>query len=71
MVGLDFLWTVGFFFSVVLQCYPISVNWTSLGYIEGKCIDVNLFSRLQAYTDVGLNGKSSQYPAGCPPVSDK
>ena len=57
MIGINFLWTVGFFFSNLLQCYPISVNWSGFGYAEGKCIDVNLFSKIQTFTDIGMNGE--------------
>lgn len=59
MVGIDFLWTVGFFFSHVLQCYPISVNWTNLGNIEGKCLNTNLMYMFMGWSDVATNGELS------------
>ncbi|KAL9011928.1 MAG: hypothetical protein Q9173_003265 [Seirophora scorigena] len=30
MIGVDFIWTVTFFFANLLQCYPIDVNWTGV-----------------------------------------
>lgn len=59
MIGLDFLWTVGFFSSSLLKCYPLSVNWTGLGWQDGKCINVNLMFWTQAWSDVATNGKPS------------
>ncbi|KAL8930017.1 MAG: hypothetical protein Q9172_000249 [Xanthocarpia lactea] len=55
LVGIDFLWTVGFFFSNLLQCYPISVNWTGLGYSDGKCLNTNVMFLAQAWSDVATN----------------
>ncbi|KAL8890106.1 MAG: hypothetical protein Q9192_005918 [Flavoplaca navasiana] len=65
MIGINFLWTVGFFFSNLLQCYPISVNWSGFGNSEGKCMDVNLFSKLQAWTDVAMNVSILALPLPC------
>ncbi|KAL8956506.1 MAG: hypothetical protein Q9193_005994 [Seirophora villosa] len=30
MIGVDFIWTVTFFFANLLQCYPIEINWTGV-----------------------------------------
>ncbi|KAL8845237.1 MAG: hypothetical protein Q9176_000405 [Flavoplaca citrina] len=65
MIGINFLWTIGFFFSNLLQCYPISVNWSGFGYAEGKCIDVNLFSKIQTFTDIGMNVFIIALPLPC------
>ncbi|CAL8576045.1 hypothetical protein XPA_001936 [Xanthoria parietina] len=65
MVGIDFLWTVGFFFSHVLQCYPISVNWTNLGNIEGKCLDTNLMYMFMGWSDVATNVVILALPIPC------
>ncbi|KAL8644590.1 MAG: hypothetical protein Q9210_007177 [Variospora velana] len=55
MIGIDFVWTVTFFFCNLLQCYPIYVNWTGVGNSIGKCIDVNRVIMAQCWTDVATN----------------
>ncbi|KAL9017883.1 MAG: hypothetical protein Q9185_004791 [Variospora sp. 1 TL-2023] len=56
MIGIDFVWTVTFFFCNLLQCYPISINWESLvGNVKDKCIDVNRVIVAQCWTDVASN----------------
>lgn len=61
MVGIDFVWTVGFFFSNLLQCYPIKVNWTGIGNVVGYCVDTNLLLIYQSWSDVATNG---EFPEG-------
>ena len=65
MIGLVFLWTVGFLFADMFQCIPISVNWTDWGYEEGKCIDVNRMMIAQAWSDVATNLIILLLPLGC------
>ncbi|KAL8943868.1 MAG: hypothetical protein Q9211_000807 [Gyalolechia sp. 1 TL-2023] len=55
MVGIDFIWTIGFFFSNLLQCYPIKVNWTALGNLVGYCVDTNKLIVYQSWSDVATN----------------
>ncbi|KAL8837755.1 MAG: hypothetical protein Q9170_002406 [Blastenia crenularia] len=52
MVGIDFIWTVGFFFSNLLQCYPIKVNWTGIGNINGYCVNTNTLLIAQSWSDI-------------------
>lgn len=56
MVGVDFLWTVGFFFSNLLQCVPISANWHGFGYNPNFCINANVMTVAQAWSDIATNG---------------
>ena len=56
MVGIDFMWTVGFFFSNLLQCYPIKVNWTALGNLNGYCVDTNMLLIAQSWSDITTDG---------------
>jgi len=36
----------------MLQCYPISMNWTLYGAMDGACINTNALILAQAYSDV-------------------
>lgn len=48
-----FCWTVGFFFSNLLQCWPININWNSQGGTSiQRCIHENEMYLAQAYSDV-------------------
>lgn len=51
MITVIGIWTVGFFFANMLQCYPISENWTGLGGTAGTCIDENMMYVGQAFSD--------------------
>ena len=51
MITIIVIWTVGFFFANMLQCYPISENWTGLGGTADTCIDENMMYIGQAFSD--------------------
>ncbi|KAL9025593.1 MAG: hypothetical protein Q9196_005609 [Gyalolechia fulgens] len=65
MVGIDFIWTIGFFFSNLLQCYPIKVNWTALGNLVGYCVDTNKLIVYQSWSDVATNVVILGLPLPC------
>ena len=51
MITVIVIWTVGFFFANMLQCYPISENWTGFGGTAETCIDENMMYLGQAFSD--------------------
>ncbi|CAD6582042.1 MAG: hypothetical protein ASARMPRED_000769 [Alectoria sarmentosa] len=51
MIMIIVIWTVTFFFANLLQCYPISENWTGLGGSADTCIDENMMYLGQAFSD--------------------
>ncbi len=51
MITIILIWSVGFFFANMLQCYPISDNWTGLGGTANTCIDENMMYLGQAFSD--------------------
>ncbi|KAL8642368.1 MAG: hypothetical protein Q9228_000921 [Teloschistes exilis] len=52
MVGVTFLWTVGFFFSELLQCVPISANWKGFGFDPAACgVNANVMIMAQTCGD--------------------
>ncbi|CAF9939787.1 MAG: hypothetical protein ALECFALPRED_008288 [Alectoria fallacina] len=51
MITVIVIWTVAFFFANMLQCYPISENWTGLGGSADACIDENMMYLGQAFSD--------------------
>ncbi|KAI4198745.1 MAG: hypothetical protein LQ350_005068 [Teloschistes chrysophthalmus] len=56
MVGVTFLWTVGFFFSELLQCVPISANWEGFGWDEAACgVNANVMLMAQTWSDIATN----------------
>ncbi|KAL8690522.1 MAG: hypothetical protein Q9218_004053 [Villophora microphyllina] len=56
MVGVTFTWTVGFFFSELLQCVPISANWKGWGYDPVACgVDANRMIMAQTWSDIATN----------------
>lgn len=55
MIGLTFVWTVAFFFAELLQCIPLSVNWTGSGNQAAQCINVKMLFFAQAWSDVVMN----------------
>ena len=67
MIGLVFVWTVGFTFSQIFQCFPISLNWEAStgGWAEGQCIDVYTMLVAQAWSDVATNVAIILLPLGC------
>ena len=65
MIVLTFVWTVGFFFSQLLQCVPISVNWSKFGGTIGQCIEVNRMIEAQAWSDVFTNIVILALPIPC------
>ena len=52
MIGLTLTWTVAFFAANLLQCLPISENWSSLGAAPGTCIRTTMMYLAQAWSDV-------------------
>ncbi|KAL8832109.1 MAG: hypothetical protein Q9191_000466 [Dirinaria sp. TL-2023a] len=65
MIVLSFVWTVGFFFSQLLQCVPLSVNWSKYGGTTAQCIDVNKMILAQAWSDVFTNVVILALPIPC------
>lgn len=60
MVGVTFVWTVGFFFSELLQCVPISANWKGFGYDPAACgVNANIMIMAQTWSDIATNGKDT------------
>ena len=51
MIGLTVAWTIAFFAANLLQCLPISDNW-SLGFTPGTCIRTGMMYLAQAWSDV-------------------
>lgn len=56
MIVLVNAWTVVFFFTNFLQCYPISVNWTGWGAAVNSCINTNTMFLAQAWSDIFTDG---------------
>ena len=61
MIVVVVVWTVAFFISNMLQCIPLSLNWTGLGGNNYQCIDENMMYLGQAFSDVITDG---EYLAG-------
>lgn len=61
MIAVVVVWTVAFFISNMLQCIPLSLNWTGLGGNNYQCIDKNMMYLGQAFSDVITDG---EYLAG-------
>ena len=55
MIGITCIWTTAFFFSELLQCFPLSVNWSEYGNAFDQCIDSNKMMIAQAWSDVMTN----------------
>lgn len=51
MIGLTVTWTIAFFTANLLQCLPISDNW-SLGFTPDACIRTEMMYLAQAWSDV-------------------
>ena len=58
LIGLVNIWTIAFFFTNLLQCFPISVNWTGWGAAIDSCINTNAMFLAQAWSDVVTDGIS-------------
>lgn len=58
MIVVVVVWTVAFFLCNMLQCYPISENWTALGGSENTCINENMMYLGQAFSDAITDGKT-------------
>ncbi|KAI4091471.1 MAG: hypothetical protein L6R37_007734 [Teloschistes peruensis] len=65
MVGVTFLWTVGFFFSELLQCVPISANWKGFGFDPAACgVNANVMIMAQTWSDIATNGQNFRCSVG-------
>ena len=64
MLAVVNVWTVAFFLSNLLQCIPISVNWTGWGGAANSCVDTNTMFLAQAWSDVVTDGIHSQFDYG-------
>jgi len=51
MICLTCIWMVGFFFSQLLQCIPISLNWGKFGNLTDQCINVDSMILAEAWSD--------------------
>ena len=56
MVVVVIAWTIAFFFANLLQCIPISLNWTFTG-IQGGCINEIQMYIANAWSDIWTDGK--------------
>lgn len=52
MIAMTVAWTVAFFFANLLQCLPLSVNWSALGYTPEACVRTDLMYIAQGYSDI-------------------
>ncbi len=50
--GVVFVWTVGYFFSNLFQCWPIATNWTWFGFSKDLCINTNMMILSQSWSDI-------------------
>ena len=65
MISIVSVWTVAFFFSNLLQCFPIWVNWESSGGLVDYCINTNMMYLAQAWTDVLTDMMILSLPIPC------
>ncbi|CAF9930843.1 hypothetical protein IMSHALPRED_008293 [Imshaugia aleurites] len=65
MVILVNVWTVAFFCTNLLQCIPISVNWTGWGAAVDSCINTNTMFLAQAWSDVVTDVMILSLPLPC------
>ena len=61
MVGITIAWTISFFLANLLQCLPISINWTGLGGTLEACVDTEQMYLAQAWSDVFTDGSGQLY----------
>ena len=52
MIAIVLVWTIGFFFANLFQCWPLRVNWTGFGSSEQQCMNTNVMYLAQAWSDV-------------------
>ena len=62
MIVVVIIWTVAFFLTNLLQCFPISVNWTGWGAAVDSCINTNAIFLAQAWSDVITDGNRLPMP---------
>ena len=60
-----FSWTVGFFFANLLQCWPISINWTGFGGDVAHCINSNIMLVAAAWSDTFTDVAILAMPLPC------
>lgn len=65
MISVVIVWTVAFFFANMLQCIPLSLNWTGLGGNNFQCIDENMMYLGQAFSDVITDVMILSMPLPC------
>ena len=58
MIAMTVAWTVAFFFANLLQCLPLSVNWSALGYTPKACVRTDHLYIGQGYSDILTDGKA-------------
>ena len=63
IIGITIAWTIAFFLANLLQCLPISINWTGLGGTLEACIDTEQMYLAQAWSDVFTDGKKNSAAA--------
>lgn len=56
MITVVITWTVAFFLTNMLQCFPIAVNWTGWGAAVNSCINTNVMFLAQAWSDMITDG---------------
>lgn len=52
MIGVVVVWTLGFFFANLFQCWPLWIDWTKFGFTYQNCINTNAMYLAQAWSDV-------------------
>ncbi|KAF6225282.1 hypothetical protein HO133_010480 [Letharia lupina] len=52
MIGVVVVWTLGFFFANLFQCWPLWIDWTDFGFTPQNCINTNAMYLAQAWSDV-------------------
>ncbi|KAF6230565.1 hypothetical protein HO173_011102 [Letharia columbiana] len=52
MIGVVVVWTLGFFFANLFQCWPLWIDWTNFGFTYQNCINTNAMYLAQAWSDV-------------------
>ena len=63
--ALVFCWTVGYFFAFLLQCWPISTNWTGPGGNVSLCVNTVDLLVSHAWSDTFLDVAILLMPLPC------
>ena len=63
--ALVFCWTVGYFFAMLLQCWPISTNWTGPGGNPNLCVNTVDLLVSHAWSDTLLDFAILAMPLPC------